>query len=112
MEKQANEKADRLMNVEADEPASQQIADLNLTDAEANEIKGGPLCHGTTVLAWARVDGASSNHNETVAADEDGEAEMVLSPALSDLAMSADQSEEVKGGFTLIQLLDPRPGRN
>lgn len=93
MEQQTIEKADRLTNVEANEPASQQIADLNLTDAEANQIKGGPVCHGTTVLAWARVDGVSaSNHNETMSYDETDLDE------LEDLLLSATQESDIKAG--------------
>ncbi|MBD3884726.1 hypothetical protein IFO70_23600 [Phormidium tenue FACHB-886] len=30
-----------------------------LSDAESQAIKAGEFCHGVTVLAWARVDGAS-----------------------------------------------------
>ena len=97
MKQQAIEKADRLMNVEAGELASQKITDLNLTEAEANEIKGGPLCHGKTVLAWARVDGVSaSNHNETVAEDEANASE-----ALIDLTVDHETSARIQGGTSL-----------
>lgn len=30
-----------------------------LPDAESETIKAGGICHGVTVLAWARVDGVS-----------------------------------------------------
>ncbi len=94
MDQPAIEKADRLTSVEANKPASLPISDLNLTDAQAIEIKGGPICHGTTVLAWARVDGVSaSNHNETVAEDE-----TETSEALADLPVV--DAEQVKGGLT------------
>lgn len=68
MERQAIEMIDELMSEEANIQASSQSADLKLADAESNEVKGGAICHGTTLLAWARVDGASplTNHNETV----------------------------------------------
>jgi hypothetical protein len=37
-----------------------QLADLKLPDEKLNSIKGGDgICHGVTVLAWARVDGVS-----------------------------------------------------
>lgn len=93
MEQQAIEKANRLTSREVNEPASLQIEDLNLTEAETNEIKGGPICHGTTVLAWARVDGvAASNHNETVSYDE---ADL---DQLEDLLLSTAQESDIKAG--------------
>lgn len=94
MEQQAIEKADRLTSVEAHEPASLKITDLNLTDAEANEIKGGTICHGKTVLAWARVDGVSaSNHNQTVSYDETDLDE------LEDLLLTTAQESDIKAGW-------------
>ena len=97
MEQQAIEKASRLTSAEVNKPASLQVADLNLTDAKANEIKGGPICHGTTVLAWARVDGMSaSNHNETVAEDEANASE-----ALIDLTVDHETSARIQGGTSL-----------
>lgn len=63
---------DFLPNEDASKLDSNQFADLHLMDSEANEIKGGPVCYGVSVLALARVDGESprSNHNETVSYDE------------------------------------------
>jgi len=93
MDQQAIENADRLTSVEANERACLQITDLNLMEAEANEIKGGPISHGKTVLAWARVDGVSaSNHNETVSYDE---ADL---DQFDDLQVAAEQTETVCGG--------------
>jgi hypothetical protein len=92
MEQQAIENLDRLTNEDASEPAIPQVADLHLIDAEADEIKGGAICHGTTVLAWARVDGVSplANHNETVA--EDATHELVG----DDLQLTEAQASDVK----------------
>jgi hypothetical protein len=103
MEQQAIENADRLTSEEANEPASLQIADLNLADAKAKEIKGGPLCHGTTVLAWARVDGVSaSNHNETASYDETDLDE------LEDLLLTTAQESDIKAGWPISTW--PPPG--
>lgn len=70
-----------------------QLADLALPDPPVNEIKGGPLCHGVSVLGWARVDGVSplsnQNHNETLAED-------TAATALADLPVQADA--QIKGG--------------
>jgi hypothetical protein len=44
----------------SDEEDKAQLADLRLPDEKLNSIKGGDgVCHGTTVLAWARVDGVN-----------------------------------------------------
>jgi hypothetical protein len=32
---------------------------LELSTGEMEQTQGGAICHGTTVLAWARVDGVS-----------------------------------------------------
>jgi hypothetical protein len=72
--------------------------ELTLTDEELDGIKGGPLCHGVSALAWARVDGVSplsnhtalSNHNETLAEDNASAA------SLADLLVQADA--QIKGG--------------
>ncbi len=74
--------------------APETLTDLRLTDAELDGIKGGPVCHGTTVLAWARVDGVSpqSNHNETVAEDSTQAGEV------EDLPLTAIQEQDVKAG--------------
>jgi hypothetical protein len=42
-------------------PENQQpvIEDLTVTQNQEAEIKGGPLCHGVSVIAYARVDGPS-----------------------------------------------------
>ena len=44
---------------ENQEPNNQQsvIEDLAVNEDQAEEVKGGPLCHGVSALAWARVDG-------------------------------------------------------
>jgi hypothetical protein len=75
---------------------NETLADLLVEEAE--QIKGGPLCHGVSALAWARVDGVSplsnhnalSNHNETLAEDETSAA------SLADLPVQADA--QIKGG--------------
>lgn len=33
------------------------IEDLSITRDRAADVKGGPLCHGVSVIAYARVDG-------------------------------------------------------
>jgi hypothetical protein len=35
------------------------VEDLTITQDQEAEIKGGPLCHGVSVIAYARVDGPS-----------------------------------------------------
>jgi subtilisin family serine protease len=74
-------------------------ADLDLTDEQMDEIKAGAVCHGTTVLAWARVDGVgpSTNHNETVVEEQDDDG---TAAELTDLAMRDEQSGKVQGGIT------------
>lgn len=59
MKQSTTEPNDALLQAEAHAPATVQMEDLRLTDEELDGIKGGPVCHGTTVLAWARVDGVS-----------------------------------------------------
>ena len=45
----------------SDENDETQLADLRLTDAASGTVKGGDgVCHGVSVLAWARVDGVTS----------------------------------------------------
>lgn len=97
MAQQAIELIEELTNEDANEPASSLLTGLELTDAELDGIKGGPLCHGVSVLAWAKVDGVSpsSNHNETMTDDEDRDAE---TPQLTDLVVSDGQSGKVQGG--------------
>ena len=73
-----------------------RLEDLALTNEQVEEIKGSGLCHGTTVLAWARGDG-TSNHNETVAEDE------TAAEALADLPVEED--EQIKGGAILSESL-------
>jgi autotransporter-associated beta strand protein len=75
-----------------DEEEDAAFTELSLTDEELDGIKGGPLCHGVSALAWARVDGVSplSNHNETLAEDATSAA------SLADLQVQAD--EQIKGG--------------
>ncbi len=75
-----------------DEEDCAAFTELSLTDEELDGIKGGPLCHGVSVLGWARVDGVSpmSNHNETLAEDK------TLEPSFADLRVQAD--EQIKGG--------------
>lgn len=104
MERQTNETADLLTKEKAQETAAPQFADLQLTETKLDGTKGGPVCRGTTVLAWARVDGVSpqSNHNETVVEDEAGETDAII-----DLTVDDATSTQVKGGAILIGLLVP-----
>jgi hypothetical protein len=37
-----------------------QIEDLPTNDEQAEDVKAGAVVHGTTVLAWARVDGTGA----------------------------------------------------
>ena len=42
------------INLQAD-----ALTDLPVTDEQAEQTKAGAICHGVSVLAWARVDGQS-----------------------------------------------------
>jgi len=56
-----NEQETEIMNKQENPEINKQeslIEDLTVNDGQMSEVKGGPLCHGTTVLAWARVDGS------------------------------------------------------
>ncbi len=77
-----------------DEEEEASFTDLSLTDEELDGIKGGPICHGVSVLGWARVDGVSpqSNHNETVSYDE---ADL---DQFDDLLVDDEQAKAVHGG--------------
>lgn len=83
-----------------DEEEEAPYTDLSLTNEELDGIKGGAVCHGVSVIAYARVDGVSllsnqsglSNHNETLVADETAAA------SLADLLVKDDQ--QIKGGLS------------
>jgi len=51
MNGQENVKNDEI-NLQAD-----ILRDLPVADEQADETKAGELCHGVSVLAWARVNG-------------------------------------------------------
>ncbi len=85
MNQQENETVDYLMSEENDEQDFFQFADLEVTDEQLAEIKGGWWCTQCGV--------ALGNHNETTVSDETDEAE---TEALDDLPV--DNDEQVKGG--------------
>jgi len=95
MKQPITEPNDALLQAEAHEPAAAQMDDMQLTDEELDGIKGGPLCHGTTVLAWARVDGVSplgNNHNEAMAEDA------APGNTVDDLPLTEARETSVKAG--------------
>lgn len=82
----------------------------DLAAQNAAEIKGGPnpknkrtlvlqssVEGGVAEVQTITITGSASNHNETVAADE-AEDDAAETARLTDLAVNAAQSDEVKGG--------------
>jgi hypothetical protein len=91
MRQQENETVAYLMNEENGEQDFFQFADLELTDAQLAEVKGGP---GTWCTQCVVV---YSNHNEMTASDDTGEAEEDFFQ-FADLELTDEQLTEVKGG--------------
>ena len=55
------------------EYSDEHVELLELSTAETMQIQGGEVCHGVTVLAYARVDGATlSNADYVVWRKNDG----------------------------------------
>ncbi|MCG3146496.1 MAG: hypothetical protein HONDAALG_04610 [Gammaproteobacteria bacterium] len=89
MNQQEKETVDYLAGEETDNQDFFQFADLDLTDEQLAEIKGGPGG------GWGCHTCDYSNHNETTVSDETEETEEDF---FRDLSLTDEQLTEVRGG--------------
>ncbi len=92
MNQQANETIDSLTSQDTEDQDFFEFADLNLTDEQLAQIKGGPgsgWCSQCAVIY--------SNHNETTVRDDTEEVEEDFFQ-FADLSLTDEQLAEIKGG--------------
>lgn len=82
---------DSFTQAEINEPAAAQMDDLHLTDAELDDLKGGP-CFSVGILLLANGTPSTSNHNETLAEDT------APTDNVEDLQLTEEESNSIKGG--------------
>lgn len=92
MNHQGNETVDYLMSDENNEQDFFEFADLELTNEQLAEVKGGPGGYNCSVCGLGL-----GNHNETTLNDEEEEAEEDFFQ-FADLDLTDEQLAEIKGG--------------